>query len=223
MYKECKANKNIKNEASINICHQFFFFFLDWTTKSKVSLALILKVKEKKEVRHVCWLSGWMWCIHTVHISCTCYFHSFYLLTWRVEQETLTSYCLGRSLAVWACQSFPLVLFNSVTQLCLTLCDCMNHNTPGFPVHHQLPEFSNPCPLSRWCHPTISSSVIPFSSCPQSFPASGSFQMSQLFASGSKSTGVSPLSWPQFISLKCLITDLCQVCLRFLTWIVSLI
>ena len=40
---------------------------------------------------------------------------------------------------------------------------------------------SNPCPLSRWCHPIISSSVIPFASCPQSFPASGSFQMSQLF------------------------------------------
>ena len=44
--------------------------------------------------------------------------------------------------------------------------------------------YSNPCPLSRWCHPTISSSVILFSSCLQSFPASGSFQMSQLFASG---------------------------------------
>ena len=55
--------------------------------------------------------------------------------------------------------------------------------TPG--VH------PNSCPLSRWCHPTISSSVIPFSSCPQSFPASGSFQMSQLFASGGQRTGVS--------------------------------
>ena len=44
----------------------------------------------------------------------------------------------------------------------------------------------NPCPLSRWCHQTISSSVVPFSSCPQSFPASGSFQMSQLFASPGK-------------------------------------
>ena len=55
--------------------------------------------------------------------------------------------------------------------------------TPG--VH------PNPCPLSRWCHPTISSSVIPFSSCPQSFPTSGSFQMSQLFASGSQNIGVS--------------------------------
>ena len=55
--------------------------------------------------------------------------------------------------------------------------------TPG--VH------PNPCPLSQWCHPTISSSVIPFSSCPQSFPASGSFQMSQLFESGGQSIGVS--------------------------------
>ena len=51
--------------------------------------------------------------------------------------------------------------------------------TPG--VH------PNPCLLSWWCHPTISSSVIPFSSCPQSFPASGSFQVSQLFASGGQS------------------------------------
>ena len=47
------------------------------------------------------------------------------------------------------------------------------------------------CPLSQWCHPTISSSVIPFSSCNQSFPASGSFQMSQLFASGGQNIGVS--------------------------------
>ena len=55
--------------------------------------------------------------------------------------------------------------------------------TPG--VH------PNPCPLRRWCHPTISSSVVPFSSCLQSFPASGSFQMSQLFTSGGQSTGIS--------------------------------
>ena len=55
--------------------------------------------------------------------------------------------------------------------------------TPG--VH------PNSCPLSRWCHPTISSSVVPFSSCPQSFPASGFFPMGQLFASGGQSTGAS--------------------------------
>ena len=71
-------------------------------------------------------------------------------------------------------------------------------------------------PLSQWCHPPISSSVVPFSSCPQSLPASGSFQMSQLFRSGGQSTGVSalasflpkksqgwyPLEWTGWISLK---------------------
>ena len=51
--------------------------------------------------------------------------------------------------------------------------------------------YPNSCPLSQWCHPTISSSVIPFSSCPQSFPASESVQLSQLFASGGQSIGVS--------------------------------
>ena len=80
--------------------------------------------------------------------------------------------------------------------------------TPG--VH------PNPCPSSQWCHPTISSSVIPFSSCPQSFPASGSFPVSQLFASGGQSIGVSastsvlpmnnqdwsPSGWTGWISLQ---------------------
>ena len=51
--------------------------------------------------------------------------------------------------------------------------------------------YSNSCPLSRWCHPTISSSVVFFSSCLRSFPASGSLQMNQLFASSGQSTGVS--------------------------------
>ena len=51
--------------------------------------------------------------------------------------------------------------------------------------------YSNSCPLSQWCHPTISSSVTPFSSCLQSFPASGSLPMSQFFASGDQSIGVS--------------------------------
>ena len=51
--------------------------------------------------------------------------------------------------------------------------------------------YPNSCPSSRWCHPTISSSVVPFSSCLQSFPTSGSFQMSQLFTSGSQNIGVS--------------------------------
>ena len=54
--------------------------------------------------------------------------------------------------------------------------------------------YSNSCPSSRWCHPAISSSVIPFSSCPQSLPAKGSFQMSQLFPWGGQSTRVSALA-----------------------------
>ena len=76
--------------------------------------------------------------------------------------------------------------------------------------------YPNSCPLSRWCHPTVSSSVVPFSSCLQPFPISGSFQMSQLFTSGGQSIGVSastsvlpvntqdwsPLGWTGWISLQ---------------------
>ena len=74
--------------------------------------------------------------------------------------------------------------------------------------------FPNSCPLSQWCHPAMSSSVAPFYSCPQSFPASGSFPMSQLFASGDQSIGVSasvfpmntqdwsPLGWTGWTSLQ---------------------
>ena len=76
--------------------------------------------------------------------------------------------------------------------------------------------YSNSCPLSRWYHPTISSSAVPFSSCPQSFPASGSFPVHQLFTSGGQSIGVSPstsvlpmntqdwppLGWTGWISLR---------------------
>ena len=87
---------------------------------------------------------------------------------------------------------------------------------PGFPVHHQLPESTQTHVRWVWCHPTISSSVVPFSSCLQSFPASPSFQMSQLFASGGQNIGVSastsvlpmntqdwsPLGWTGWISLQ---------------------
>ena len=82
--------------------------------------------------------------------------------------------------------------FSSVAQSCPTLCDHMDCSMPGLPVHHQLPEFTqNSHPSSRSCHPAISSSVVPFSSCLQSFTAWGSFPMSQLFASGGQSIGVS--------------------------------
>ena len=108
------------------------------------------------------------------------------------------------------------VQFSSVAQSFQTLCNPMGCNTPDFPVHHQLLVCSNSCPLSRWCHPTISSSVIPFSSHLQSFPASGSFPMSQLFAWGGQRVGVSasasvppmntqdssPLGWTGWTSLQ---------------------
>ena len=79
--------------------------------------------------------------------------------------------------------------FTSVAQLCPTLCDPMECSTPGPFPSPMARVYSNSCSLSPWCHPTISSSVIPFSSCFQSFPASGSFQMSQFFASNSQSIG----------------------------------
>ena len=129
------------------------------------------------------------------------------------------------------CSTSLIIQFGSVDQSCPTICDPMNHSTPGLPVHHQLPEFtqtnvhqslflvscylsfpfssaqfilsvifnslrphglqhartpcpsqtpgvySNSCPLSWWCRPTISSSVVPFSSLLQSFPASRSFRI----------------------------------------------
>ena len=79
------------------------------------------------------------------------------------------------------------------------ICSIMSNSLQPHEPQHARPPCSsptprvhpNPCPLSWWCHPTISSSGIPFSSCPQSFPASGSFPMSQLFASGGQNIGVS--------------------------------
>ena len=93
----------------------------------------------------------------------------------------------------------------------------MNGSTPGPPCPSPTPRVhSNSCPSSRWCHPAISSSVVPFSSCPQSLPVSGSFPLSQLFAWGVQSTGVSastsvlkmntqdwsPLGWTGWISFQ---------------------
>ena len=107
-------------------------------------------------------------------------------------------------------------IFSSVTQSCPTLWPHESqHTRPPCPsptprVH------SNSCLSSRWCHPAISSSVVPFSSCPQSLPASESFPMSQLFSWGGQSIGVSalasvlsmnikdwsPLGWTGWISLQ---------------------
>ena len=111
-------------------------------------------------------------------------------------------------------------MFSSIQFSCSVLSDSLQ---PHESQHARLPSpsptpriYSNSCPSSQWCHPTISSSVAPFSSCPQSLPASGSFPVSQLFSCCSQSTGVSasasvlpmntqdwsPLAWTGWISLQ---------------------
>ena len=108
------------------------------------------------------------------------------------------------------------VEFRSVAQSCPTLCDPMTCSTPGLPVHHQLPEFTQTHSIESVMPSSHLSSVVPFSSCPQSLPASGSFPMSQLFAWGGQSIGLStsasglpmntqdwsPLGWTGWISLQ---------------------
>ena len=84
----------------------------------------------------------------------------------------------------------------SVANLCLTVCYLINCSILGFPILHSLPEFAQThvhwvMSLSQRCYPTISSSATPISFCPQSFPVSGSFPMSQLFTSVGQSIGTS--------------------------------
>ena len=141
--------------------------------------------------------------------------------------------CLMGTMEIWLIgESFtPHLLISSlpaflITSVQFSSVQSLSHVrlfTTPWPQHARLPYPSptprvhpNPCPPSRWCHPTISSSVIPFSSCLQSFPASGSFQMSHHFSSGGQSTGVaasasvspkntqdwSPLGWTGWISLQ---------------------
>ena len=112
-------------------------------------------------------------------------FHCFWYIYWGIKRSQLER--TGFAFCLCVCN----ILFSSVSQSCPTPCNPMNHSTAGLPVHHQLQVYPNSCPLSQWCHPTISSSVIPLSSCLQSFSTSGSFQMSQLFTSGGQNIGVS--------------------------------
>ena len=133
-------------------------------------------------------------------------------------------YCWSLAWSIFAFNLLPsemsaIVWLSSIAQLYQTLCNLMNRSMPGLPVHHARTPWTpgvhpNPCPSSRWCHPTISSSVMRFSSCPQSFPASGSFPVNQLFTSGGQSIRVSastsalpmntqdcsPLGWTGWIS-----------------------
>ena len=160
------------------------------------------------------WPGFWVICVwtgHAVHRITVVVKH--YVGTTCLSQVCLTSIHFSLHLSsadfFWACicervklsysrwGSFTLFCdiyysnqFSSVAQSCPTLCNPTDCSMPGLPVHHQLLELTQTS-LSRWCHPTISSSVVPFSSWLQSFSASGSFQMSELFASDGQSIGVS--------------------------------
>ena len=132
-----------------------------------------------------------------------------------LRSEVVTPGLLGRS--------FPFIFFNASDSLLLFSHSVVSDSSQSHELHHaRLPcpspnpgAWSDSCPLSPWCHPTILSSVVPFSSCPQSFLASGSFPMSRLFRSGGQSIGGSapasilpmniqgwfPLGWTGLISL----------------------
>ena len=121
---------------------------------------------------------------------------------------------MGEVHSVWGNLEFSSVQFSSSVTSYSLLPQVLQHTRP--PCPSPTPGvYPNSCPLSQWCHPIISSSVVPFSSCLQSFPAAGSFPMSQFFESGGQSIGVSastsdllmniqdwfPLGWTSCISL----------------------
>ena len=138
-----------------------------------------------------------------------------------IEPASLCVSCIG-SWFLYHCATWEVKFFFTDTAYSVQFSRSVISDSlrPQEPQHARPPSPSptpgvhpNPCPLSQWCHPTISSSVVPFSSCPQSFSASGSFQMSQLFSSGGQSIGASastsdlpvntqdwsPLGWIQHI------------------------
>ena len=115
----------------------------------------------------------------------------------------------------WLTHSIETLQCSSVAQSCPTLVWPHGLHHARLPCPSSTPiAYSNSCPLSRWCHPTISSSVVPFSSCLQSFPASGSFPVSQFFTSDGQRIGTLasvlpmniqdwfPLGWTGWISLQ---------------------
>ena len=145
--------------------------------------------------------------------------------TWRIWSSTVCQVLEVFSHAISHLAFIPnligrFLIFSSVKFIHSVVSNCL---WPHEPQHARPPcpsptprVYSNSCPLSQWCHPAISSSVVPFSSCPQSLPASRSFPMSQLFALGGQSIGVlalasvlpmntqdwSPSEWTGWISLQ---------------------
>ena len=154
------------------------------------------------------------------HTTCIIFCPSFLLLIFINPLSSSIPFPLAGFFTTSPTWNSHLVQFSSVHFSCSVMSDSLRlhesqHARP--PCPSPTPGvYPNSCPLSRWCHPTISSSVVPFSCRPQSFPASGSIQMSQLSASGGQSVGVSastsvlpmhnqdwsPLGWTGWISLQ---------------------
>ena len=122
------------------------------------------------------WIQTVIWITRQKHVSLTCMYFPLTVhwpSTLRISRYTIS------------------VQFSSVAVISDSLQPHESQHTRT-PCPSPAPRvYSNSCPSSWWCHPAISSSVVPFSSCPQSLPASGSFSMSQLFAWGGQSIGVS--------------------------------
>ena len=114
-----------------------------------------------------CNLCAWLTLLHTMRVS-----------DWQSLYPS--------SQRVWECEQ--LLFSHSIMSESVTQWTVAHRTFLSFTI-------SNSCPLSWWCHPTLSSSVVPFGSCLQSFLASGSFPMSWLFASGGQSPGVSASAW----------------------------
>ena len=136
--------------------------------------SLLVKNVEENE-RRICW--------RTQHIHCTASLCAMLVKKTRLKSA---AYCLQPQRSQCLPHSIYLTTHCSVTKLCLTLCD-PHGLLPARPLYSPLSSrvCSNSCPLSQWCHPTISSSATP-SFCLQSFPASGSFPVSHLFTLGAQ-------------------------------------
>ena len=145
-------------------------------------------------------LVGYLLLLTSLNIQCQCFSLS---LTFSIFISSLTNFLLTIvAVFLLICSYFQsgyfLILvprsflqFSLATQSCLTLCDPMDCSTPGLLVHHQLPELAQThVHQVGWCHPTILSSVVPFS-CLQSFPASVYFPKNPFFESGRQSIRVS--------------------------------
>ena len=130
---------------------------------------------------------------HFLSISCLV---ARFFYCWTTREAQIRTWTFIKRKMKHFCKKKDMLLpqFSSVAQSCLTVWPHGLHAAcqDSLSVHHQLLKLAHTqCPLSQWCHPTISSSVVPFSSCFQSFPASGFSPLSQLFASGSQSIGAS--------------------------------